>query len=254
MTEKRFKEKLTEWAEKTTFHGIPIIATSNNLAVKFIWLIFWLASASYCSYLVFRSLLDYLKFEVDTVVEIVRDTDSEFPTVTFCNLQLCKFNDLNFQNFINIYLNQFNSSGKLSRNDLSLLLANKDSINIFEDLRNVFLTNHNQTDLIRVFTRNLTNLKNMLLSCKYGDEFCDENDFEYVELNEFEQCFKFNSGKSANDMASNSRMTQKVSNNNGLKIELFLGILNILFRKQNIFDFFPALTYYMYFDCLDFKI
>jgi hypothetical protein len=44
----------------TTAHGLPQIVRNENIALKLIWTIMFLGSASYCCYLVVKTIASYL--------------------------------------------------------------------------------------------------------------------------------------------------------------------------------------------------
>lgn len=79
------KEQTKQWASRSSFHGIPNISHNSSKIIRFVWVIFLLASGSYCFYGIIKSFQDYFRFEVNTLIRNERVNSLQFPTVTFCN-------------------------------------------------------------------------------------------------------------------------------------------------------------------------
>jgi hypothetical protein len=58
---------------------------SGNYFVQCIWLIILFASTVATFFLIFKSVMDYLKYDVTSQIEIYNDIPAKFPTVTFCD-------------------------------------------------------------------------------------------------------------------------------------------------------------------------
>jgi hypothetical protein len=76
---------LVQALANSTIHGIPKIIRTESKVNKFMWIVFVLISASFSSYMVIQSILNYFKYEVVTTVRIISEPYSEFPAVMFCN-------------------------------------------------------------------------------------------------------------------------------------------------------------------------
>lgn len=217
------KEKLKLWGERSTFHAIPQISYSDRKSIKVLWTVCLLASSVYCGNLLVRNVLDYLNFDVNTVVEVLRDSGSDFPTVTFCNLQLCGLSDYTIKNSLNTILqNYFNKTARVNEDDIK----NADMKLLLEYIKVEYLRTADATLLNKIFNKTKTSIKNNLISCQYSSEFCYENDFEYYELNEFQRCYKFNSGTNydGNRSQLGIRKARRYGKSYGLQMELFIGI------------------------------
>lgn len=66
--------------------------------------------------------------------------------------------------------------------------------------------------------------KENLISCQFSSEFCYENDFEFFQLNEFQKCYKFNSGQNYDGSEAKIRKARRYGKSYGLQLELFIGL------------------------------
>lgn len=64
----------------------------------------------------------------------------------------------------------------------------------FFSAKEIFLRKYEETQLIKILSKNKTSMQSMLLSCRFDDEECSEADFEFFQMGEFSKCYKFNSG------------------------------------------------------------
>ena len=49
------------------------------------WVICLLVSSAYCAYCLTKSFKEYFSYETNTQIKFKRESEIEFPTVTFCN-------------------------------------------------------------------------------------------------------------------------------------------------------------------------
>lgn len=49
------------------------------------WIFFFLLSLSYGSYMIVRVIFTYLAFDVETRIDTIYESQSQFPTITICN-------------------------------------------------------------------------------------------------------------------------------------------------------------------------
>ncbi len=73
---------------ESTAHGIPKIVGSKMWPLKIIWTVCFLTSCGFCGFLLYRSVNDYLAYDVVTTIKKIRETPTIFPTVTLCNSNL----------------------------------------------------------------------------------------------------------------------------------------------------------------------
>jgi hypothetical protein len=75
------KERLVEYSQYSSYHGIPNLFRTNNIVVKVLWIIFFLVSAATCFYLTLESIWSYLAYDVTTKIVAIPDAPSTFPEV-----------------------------------------------------------------------------------------------------------------------------------------------------------------------------
>lgn len=129
-----YKEKLKEWAEKSSVHAVPQLVISKNYLVKLLWLGCLLLSGFFCGKTVINNLIDYFSYSVDTVVQIDRDSNVNFPTVTICRLQHCGLDGAKYNTFVEEFFK--NQSAKQNLNSSQPNVTHM--LNLFR-VRNIFL-------------------------------------------------------------------------------------------------------------------
>ena len=72
--------------EFSTFHGLPNIARTNKTCVKVMWILVMIVSSAICGFLVAKTVMQYLSYEVYTKFNSIPDVPSEFPTISICNI------------------------------------------------------------------------------------------------------------------------------------------------------------------------
>ena len=80
------KESVKNAMEFSTFHAIPNIARTKRTSIKVMWILILILSSTMCSYLVFKTIVQYFNFEVVTKFSVVYENPTKFPTVTVCNI------------------------------------------------------------------------------------------------------------------------------------------------------------------------
>lgn len=76
----------TELSQSSTFHGIPSFIKSKRKLIKVMWMTLYLAALATSAFLVTKTVLEFLSYEVNTDLTIEYQNPSEFPTISFCNL------------------------------------------------------------------------------------------------------------------------------------------------------------------------
>jgi hypothetical protein len=77
-------EKLKELFEASSLPGVPILVTTKYNQVKIIWFIFLLISIGTSGYFIYDSINDYFEYQIITNTDVIREEESQFPTITFC--------------------------------------------------------------------------------------------------------------------------------------------------------------------------
>jgi hypothetical protein len=70
---------------QSTTHGIGPLLKQKYIFFKVMWIIFFLVSASLCTWMVIQSILEFMEFKVTTNIELVNDKDAYFPSVSICS-------------------------------------------------------------------------------------------------------------------------------------------------------------------------
>ena len=99
-----FKLKFIELAGSSTAHGYPNIFRTKYWSVRLMWLVFFLVSTGFCGFMIYRSLNDYLSYNVVTEVRRYPQIPATFPVVTICNLN--PLISLDSENLIKAYLDK----------------------------------------------------------------------------------------------------------------------------------------------------
>jgi hypothetical protein len=82
------KETIFVWAECSTIHGMYKLFFTKFIAIRLIWILVFFTSAGFCIYMLTRSLLEFLAFDVLTKVVLIEETSAVFPQITICNANL----------------------------------------------------------------------------------------------------------------------------------------------------------------------
>ena len=80
----QIKEKIRDYLQSTTIHGLPNIVRTSSKLFQIIWLISFIISACLCVFYTFQTISDYLSFNTVTTFKLVSLDQTLFPTVSFC--------------------------------------------------------------------------------------------------------------------------------------------------------------------------
>ena len=167
------KEVLLKFGKKSSKHGIPNIIQAKSLWLKAMWTFFFILATSCSSYLVIKSISNYLDNEVVTKIKVLWQQPAEFPTVIVCNLnRLATINDKKISDkFYEMFQNLSSFKKQYYFAFWTYNLSQK--------------TNHSQG----------LKLKELITECLFGGIECNyDNDFVDVYDYSYGKCFKFNSG------------------------------------------------------------
>ena len=207
------KDSLSE----STIHGLPHYVKRQNWCIRIVWAVCFFASSVICSYMIATSLISYFEYETVTKAKHIYQLSTEFPTISFCNQNPFLTNS-SFE-FIESLLIKNGFFTKGSSSDLFNNIFSRDLrfIHIFVGL--ILSSSAYNDDFRRSFSYNLSD---MLLSCTYGNYFCNSNDFEWYFDMYHGNCYRFNSGKYANGSNAPIWLSTKAGSINGFTMELFL--------------------------------
>eukprot|EP00058_Branchiostoma_floridae_P010490 XP_002595978.1 hypothetical protein BRAFLDRAFT_96751 [Branchiostoma floridae] len=74
-----------EWASGTTLHGPAKVVDAPNWVVRILWLLLFLFSLGYATYLIATSIIDFISWGTVTDLKLEFTDQLEFPAVTICN-------------------------------------------------------------------------------------------------------------------------------------------------------------------------
>ena len=77
-------KELLKMLKTSTAYGVPNLVKSKRIFNKLFWICFLVLSSSASFYFIY--LVEYLSYDVVTIVKTEYDQSIEFPTVTFCSL------------------------------------------------------------------------------------------------------------------------------------------------------------------------
>ena len=221
MLKDELKNLLKQRLETSSLISLPNgLRAKNNLA-KLMWILFSIASASLCALFIYRTITDYLSYEVVTKTDVKYETRLTFPIVTICNLNIFTTN-YSREILSKKYDSYYPHIGVL---DLSLV----DTVKIIK-------SNDSYRYLIG------KRLENFITECKFSKSACDlSRDFEYYYDYNYGNCFRFNSGKDMNGSETKLKTVSKNGIGTGLLLELYAGSpgenMN-MFSKENGFIIF----------------
>ena len=203
--------KIKSLLEGSTSHGIPNLMRTNRISIKILWALCFLASVSFCSYMVFKIVADFLNYETVSKIERITEIESKFPTISFCNVNPFTTSESEqlLLSFVpaNVSLNDLDFRTKYGL----IVLANRDAqVNSF----NPEFGDANRKKLGY-------NLSKILISCVFDDEPCSADDFEWYYDLSFGNCYRFNSGRSQKGRPIEQKKTKKPGPKDGLLIQLF---------------------------------
>lgn len=215
----------------STIHGINQLTTTYHF--KIIWYIGILVSIGICAYELITTLMIFLKFDVVSRIDRVNDLDSDFPSVSFCNLHRINYPKLSLdqnsdlRHAINRLIHPFNVEDNFTtaydKVD-SLIKKGFTFKQISQIIEQSIVTEINQN-----LTINLTySIDEMLISCLYNNRLCDRSKFtEYLSLNHG-SCFTFNSKRNETGHIISTKLIGRPGVRNGLRLEINIGQLESL--------------------------
>jgi len=159
-------------------------------------------------------------------VNIVDET--EFPSITICILQVCGFTNYDYNRYLDIYKEREKEKfGYDKSEEIEVKLRKNRTKTSYYLAREVFLREYNDVDLVKILTQNKTTISDsdhqQLIRCTLAGKKCDENDFEYFSVGEFQKCYRFNSGTYFNGSTRLIDKVGKFGEANGLELEIYIG-------------------------------
>lgn len=219
------------WSINTTAHILPKIFRNKYFHLKLLWIIFFALTGTISLALTFKYLKDYFKYRVNVNVQIIYESPTYFPAITFCNLN--PFYYPRAHPYINNILKENNFTYPIKN-----LTTSKTAMNLTKVLNELVKASlAANTNLTFDERKNLSfNLNEMLISCSFNGISCDVRNFSLIQNYDNGNCYTFNSGKDANGTSVVIQQTSLSGpNGGGLELELFVGDPDIhdIFNYKN---------------------
>ncbi len=71
---------------ESTVHGLSHMFQTERVMIRLMWIILFLSSVGFTAYLLYGQVLDYFNYSVVTSINIIYESPTLFPTITFYNL------------------------------------------------------------------------------------------------------------------------------------------------------------------------
>jgi hypothetical protein len=183
----RLFAEIREAATSTTAHGLPHILEAKSRTLKLMWLTLTLCSVGFCAFIIIRSIMGYVQFDVSSAIRQSPQENITFPLISICNVNrfstkaafefmreyYLETYGLNFSNYDEFYWNY-------DVNDDGGWLAYISHAPWFNDtLRKSFGYS----------------LDEMLIKCEFNSKPCNLSWFEWFYHPLYSNCYKFNSGE-----------------------------------------------------------
>ena len=210
----RLRHFFIEWATYSTIQGLTNMVRARSKLVLTIWIVSFLLSIAYCSFVTISIVLNYLSHQVLINMQVVTTIPTEFPAVTICNLN--PFDRKRSQSYIDQVL---------KRNDLAYV-SNETLIDMHPSLVLNLIKSSiaSDTNLDKEQKRNLGfDLDFMFLFCKFNNVPCNQSDFLFFYNYDYTNCFTFNSGFDRDGNRVPVRMISEAGTDKSFQLALFLG-------------------------------
>ena len=210
--DKNIKNCFKEWCLCSTTHGISSITRNNYKILKFLWILCLIAVTIICGILLYQSLIDYYRYGVNTNIDVVKDLDAYFPTISLCNIN--PFNTSNEKinkEFSDLLNDQFNY--QFTRNHVVPALIVKGTQKFLKS----YVSKKNDSEKILYGQ----SLDGMMIDCIFSTAPCHmyepDLSFQWFYNFEYGNCYKFNWN------LSKPLQLSKAGYRGGLHLELYLG-------------------------------
>ena len=158
------------------------IVRTKFVSLKIFWILSLMFVLGFCSFLVVKSVSEYLSFEVTTKIRTVFETPTLFPKITICN-----------------------------KNAITTKYAYDEILN----LKNVSNLSMNYTKISHY-------LNDILLLCKFNNRNCSTDDFITILDNDYGKCYVFNSGFNSKSHGITSKQSYIAGSKFGLKLVFYV--------------------------------
>jgi hypothetical protein len=201
------RNKLIQLIENSTSHGLPNIMKTNRISIKILWIIFLLIAIGACSYMIAKTISEYLQYEVVAYSEVITELSSEFPAITLCDTN--PLTTKTAEQYVEELLNNDNFT------DVDLDARRYiDILSVYAYQANLNAFSFENADFQKSLGLNLTEV---FLNCHYNDIECSLDEFEWKYDRYLGNCYTFNSGS-----VKTLYKTSITGSDNGFRLELLL--------------------------------
>ena len=174
------------FVSSSSVHGIRFTSPGFSRIRRFIWTLMLVTGFSVLLGSITSTVVEYFRYEVNTVITMVSEREVTFPAVTICNLNTLrrsKFNeaskDANYSQMLNLARILSMAGLKGSQRNLTIPRINGKKVQ----------------DMYKYFGHNMNSYEEggMLLNCTFNEISCNKSFFKPVLTNSG-QCYTFNPG------------------------------------------------------------
>jgi hypothetical protein len=203
------KKIVVDWLKQASSHGLPNAVRAKTKFMRTMWLVFFLFLLVACCIEINLGLKEYFKYQTTLSVKLFRESPTDFPAVTFCNLN--PFNELRALTFMKDVLDGPRDTLVANRSNYSMAQVNNNHMKIIKRrMLNANISSRERSSY--GFT-----IDEMLTYCEFNSKPCSTRDFLCYWHSEYGNCCTFNSGKNSKPLQTN-----KAGPNYGLKMELLV--------------------------------
>ena len=180
----------------------------------------FVASLSFCVYYSYSVFSQYYQYQSTINTQILKEIPTQFLAVSICNLNTVNSTFL-YEFNLNLFAYFYTNPSNIDWNE-TIPYVNYTWFPIFK----VFMIKYglrlalNDPALTDFKDKFGFQINNMLISCKFNENFCYPSDFFYFYHPWYGNCYTFNSGKTGNGIQNVSI----AGINYGIKVELYSGI------------------------------
>lgn len=223
------KDLIRNSMEVSTFHAIPNIARTKKTSVKVMWILILIVSSALCGFLVTKTILQYLSYEVYNKFNVAFETPTEFPTISLCNVNPFVTEEA-FDFLDNL----------LKKNNISYLpdifMIQETSTNDEYDLYGPFWNYMSNKYWLSLRAKNPDvpdekkksfghPIKEFIILCFFQTKQCKKELLSWYFDSVYGNCYRFNSGISSIDGSKLEILkTSQPGNAEGFQIFLYVGV------------------------------
>jgi hypothetical protein len=179
-------EKFTQWSLSASFHCFPKIFKNSHIIVRLTWSLFFASFFLLTFKYVYRSIDEYLEYDVVSKIRVFSEKSSFFPTVTICDAN--PFTSKMAAKILKKHWIKRNST--LKYNNKSYIVS---ALIDMENLKNMAF--EEAFNLSNEEKRNLGFSLDQIQLCYFNEVECSNEDFYWFFSYKWGSCYQFNSGK-----------------------------------------------------------